>query len=336
MRTFYPAMMLIFGSIIALSSCSKSSNNSPTSTGPGGDSHFAGEFGFSIGSSSAIDRKDSRFTCTSSAQLLPNGGFGAPYGGQMLSLFMEASVDTNFHSHQWVFRLNIPFMTASAAGSYQIGSPNSVTTATATYSNDTANYDAKVGGTIVITEFDTVKNGISGTFSITFVNKTNSADTVVLHSAYFYQVPLYLGSFGQGVISADIEGRAFTSAGGGMNFCYGLTNLGGEALNIQANNNTASNVYDNITLVIPKLAVGDYYSSGDSITHNVQYLHGDGALLTMVSGQYDATGRITITSLDTVNHRFSGTFSFSGTDHGAGNTIHIRNGVMTNVLYFHL
>ncbi|HYM20462.1 MAG TPA: DUF6252 family protein [Candidatus Kapabacteria bacterium] len=328
-------LVFMFAGIFALSSCSKTSNNNPASPG-GGDtlSYFPGEFGFTLNGSS-YDRKTAKFQWSSSAQITPNAGTGVPANGKMLSINLIVTIDSANGSHQTLIQFYIPFTNAPVLGTFTIPNVADYVNPSVRLTIAAKHYDAKPGGTVTITSFDTVNNYVTATFSLQFVAELYPGDTLAPTTGYFYQVPIYQGSYGQGVVTADIDGYKFSSAGGGNNFSFAFGNYNGIGMDIQAVSYDSTSGTREFLFIVPVLATGDYPLSNNAYQYG-QYIHSVGVSSEIINGQGGAIGRITITSIDTVKQRFSGTFSLSGVDQNSGKTINVTNGVMTNVLYFHI
>ncbi len=207
--------------------------------------------------------------------------------------------------------------------------------------SDTMSYKAFPGGVLTITKFDTLNNLVSGTFHfiayLAFpIVDSSVRDTVVNGS--FTDVGIYEGSFGQGNISADVNGFHMSSKGNSSsnssdNNAAAFTAKEYGVFTIHGVSNDGAGGNREIYLSLPTPGTGTFSLAGMVGPSNVlaaryewwnQYT---GADTEMVA----PTGMLTISKFDAVTRRMSGTFFFSGQSYPGGDTIHVTNGVIDNV-----
>ena len=204
--------------------------------------------------------------------------------------------------------------------------------------SDTMSFGAFPGGVLTITKFDTVNNLVSGTFhfiaylAYPVVDRTVQ-DTVVNGS--FTDVPISEGSYGQGTISADVDGFHMSSKGksnedsnGDNAAAYTAKEYGVFAIHCVSNDGASGNREISLNVVSP--VIGKFSlagTAGPNGVHAATYQWwdehtGDNSEMTAT------TGTLTITKFDENTRRMSGTFSFSNP---TGDTTHVTNGVIDNV-----
>ncbi len=79
------------------------------------------------------------------------------------------------------------------------------------------------GGALNITKFDTVNNLVSGTFELTTYETYPTTDlhnTIGITNGYFNDIPIDQGSYGQGSITALLNGTPFNSDNDGVEMVY--------------------------------------------------------------------------------------------------------------------
>ena len=199
--------------------------------------------------------------------------------------------------------------------------------ATLTLGNS-AGFSSK-GGVVVITKFDTINNLVSGTFNFDAVlGQQNDIEHIA--SGFFNDITINIGSFGQGTVSATIDGEAFSTISG----------LSTAGIYAGGDNQTARiNAYDGSTSTRKELDIsistskpGDYIMSGGGPAWGAfSEQVGPTTFISINTAFTGITGNFTLTKFDTLTHRLSGTFDFSGFDSTAGKTIHVANGVIDNV-----
>jgi hypothetical protein len=290
----------------------------------------AGEFGY-IHNGTVTDRKDYLLGSSAHAIIEPNAGLGIPPNSKLLFITLT-TLDFNLSSfHSRSIEIGIPFYDP-VTGTFPILKWDDPSGANAAILDDSLEYESIAGGTLTITKFDTVKNVVSGTFAYTAALKTDPSKTFTISSGYFNEIPITLGSYGQGKLTAMINGANFTTIlPNGISDISAYTQAISPHLNIIAAGASGSNVQEFfITLISPQ--TGNFtFSSSASATTAVASFSGDDGSINSNSGM---TGFITITKADPITHRISGTFEFRGTDASTGNTITITNGVIDNVQWF--
>jgi hypothetical protein len=182
-------------------------------------------------------------------------------------------------------------------------------------------------GAINIFAIDTVANTVSGSFSFNATAHNNTYDTMRVLAGSFSNVPIYIGSFEQGYVTALAENEYFastTSDFGATAFIYNQSN----GLHIQAHAMDQNGNERVITLYVenPRVATFNLKPSGypqDGTSYQ-------SSTISLSSG----TGSLAVTKFDTVTHRLSGTFNFTVQDYYYGTTVRIANGVLDNLQWF--
>jgi Family of unknown function (DUF6252) len=280
----------------------------------------------------AFDRFSSGETAEASASIDSNWGAGVTPGSWLLyiNLMDEQISFSSFHSKS--IELFLPF-TSPATGTYPITQWNDPVNAQAAIQIDSFEYDSRNGGTLTITTFDTVNNLVSGTFSFTASlaqPSQNSAIVDTVLNGFFNDVAIYVGSYGQGSITANAGGVPFTTQSYSREQpVSAFIPSGSNLLTIEAFNST---VTQSLLLSIDNPGVGTFNLAQNANLLNTPSYSGPNNV--SVGGQTGATGTMTITQFDTVTHRMSGTFQFSGPNQSTGQTIQITNGVIDNVQWF--
>jgi hypothetical protein len=286
-----------------------------------------GEYGFNV-NGKAFD-SGIPFSFEGSTQL-------SPYPGQgMGAVTLQVSLSYQFTNGQYgTIQLTIP-LAVPKAQTIPISNSGQSIHATAIYdSMDVIIYEALSGGNINITKFDTVNNLVSGTFefnaSESYPN-TNPKMIATITSGYFNDIPIGEGAYGQGSITALLNGTPFNSDTAGLEMVSTDSSSGGINLfdyGQEMNNDSFISIQR-----IP-LRTGMYVM--DSITARsgsmpIIFFQNWGNLQRNASTQSaGSSGILTITSCDITHRRISGTFQFSGIDK-LGDTVSISNGVINNV-----
>ena len=154
--------------------------------------------------------------------------------------------------------------------------------------------DGEKVGTVTITDIDEDDKTVSGTFKCTVV--TDAGETLEIASGSFNKIPYETAP--SSVVSAKIDGKAFTSTvaigqnGMGMIVINGQTLNGSKIITISFDEDIAAGTYD----------IGEL---GDDVYATYT-----------VDGQYYVSleGSITISKHDTSKNRVEGTFSFDAGD----------------------
>ena len=178
-------------------------------------------------------------------------------------------------------------------------------------------------GSATITTINTAARVISGSFSFTgyYSDATQNIPPTAFTEGIFTNISYAGGStppVGSGVLKATVAGSAFTAA---------VTNavLGSGRLFIQGVDATGKGITINVEETTPGTYTEAILAYSEDVTTEDSY-----------SNILNDSGTITITSIDTVNHTITGTFSFTGdySDTGAGLPAKVvTNGVFTNVPY---
>ncbi|MBS1903078.1 MAG: hypothetical protein JSS75_05180 [Bacteroidetes bacterium] len=310
-------LLLCIGALLVSFGCNHYDNPTSSTTIP--SLHAAGEFGY-IRDGVTIDRKNYTLSSSGFAAIYPNRVTGLPNGlSQLMIQFMVSDiVGTNYTSETMMF--SIPFDTPKPA-TFSVGDDEAPLLPQVTLSIDTLNYKSKPGGSIVITEFDTVNNTISGTFTFDMVIETptqGAPATKHIVGGYFDKIPITVGGYGQGSISATINGQQYVAHDGLTAFKTQVSpsiwifasNSLGEILQMRISN--------------PSVGTFPFRQSGINIsTAAISDLSG--------AGYTSTSGTLTITSYDTTRRRFSGTFNFIGQTDSTNQTITVTNGKIDNV-----
>jgi Family of unknown function (DUF6252) len=323
MQRAFPILSLIAGLLFLSTGCTN-----PVSPGNNQTSHIftSGDFGYTL-NGTVFDRVSSGESTTASASIDSNWGAGVTPGSWLLYInFMDEQISLpSFHTKS--IELFVPF-TSPVPGMYQITQWNAPAGAQAAVAIDSFQYNSLNGGTLTITKFDTVNNLVSGTFSFTALQANGSIVETVTNGS-FNDVGIYIGSYGQGTVTANVDSVQFTTHSYSRQPLSAFIANGSNELTIEAFNST---VTQTIVLSIDNPGVGTF-----DLTKNINPFGSpsySGPNNVSVNGQTGASGTITISQFDTVTHRMSGTFQFSGPNPSTGQTIQITNGVIDSVQWF--
>ena len=199
-----------------------------------------------------------------------------------------------------------------------------------TFKLDTVYYYSAVGGTIVITKFDTVNNVISGTFNFEGGRASDPANTEHVTAGYFNAIPVTTSILNVGLVTADVNGVLFTSAyATSPPSIYSVD--GGQHLVIIVAGDSGNTIIKTLGFGITAPAV-DYYdlnslTGGQWFGTYVQNTP-DVASISTTTGAY---GRITFTNFDWTTHLVSATFYLHGQDSHTGEALNVTNGKIDNV-----
>ncbi len=187
-------------------------------------------------------------------------------------------------------------------------------------------------GTLTISKFDTINNLISGVFELTASRPPSSSlgpETTTITSGFFNDIPFGTGAYGQGSITAMIQGNPFSPNNAGFENITALRD--NNVLSISADGIGAFNGHsfelNSIPLKVGNFIMNDSVSSPTFIYFDNTQPNQEANILSLNPG---STGQINITECDTVDRRISGMFQFSGIDK-LGDTVNITNGVINNV-----
>lgn len=297
-------------------------SNSSSPTGPISDSpttHSAGDFGYSV-NSTPHSKSATTIGSVGRATVVDGAQYGLTPGMKMLqvNLLIESFTASDFHLEQ--LALLIPFRNPVPA-TFNIGGSEAPTLAQAVYVSDSLSYRSESGGSIVLSEFDTVNNLVSGTFDfdVTIAPPPNGSPTTIhITGGYFQKIPIYVGNFGQGTMSASINGLGFTA----NQELSAYTTTGLDALIIVG----ANSLGEEFTISLSHPGVGSFnLTAGFGIGTTGATYSGNVGLCKATSGTF------VITKYDRATHRMEATFNFSGTDASSGEKIDITDGKMNNV-----
>ena len=255
------------------------------------------------------------------------------------AVILSVSLYYNFSDGSFgIIDLSIPFI-APKAESFQFSDVSSPWTLNAVgyVNHDSGGYISYVsipGGALNITKFDTVNNLVSGTFELTTYETYPTTDlhnTIGITNGYFNDIPIDQGSYGQGSITALLNGTPFNSDNDGVEMVYTDSEFNGIDL-FDYGPEMGNDSFISIQRI--PMRTGMYVM--DSITARsdtmpIIIFQNWGNLQRDASTQSaESTGQLTITSCDIAHRRISGTFQFSGVD-SLGDTVTITNGVINNV-----
>ena len=288
--------------------------------------HDPGEFGYTYNGTS-IDRKDYLGVFSyGSAAYSPN------YGNSGFAIDITLMVHPSSAPKERTISLHVPMaspMTGTFATSTVAGG------ASISLKLDTAYYYSKTGSTIVITKFDTINNVISGTFSF---DGAHGADLEQVTSGYFNEIPIYYGSFNQGLVTADISiggvSDHFTSAGTTPSPSLYTVDSGATFV-IMVHCDDAATQRE-IDFGISNIQVGYANLNQNSGYRWFGQYHSFGANKASILTATGAVGKIIITNFNRLTHRISATFYMSGYDPKTGSFIDVANGKIDNVQWFEL
>ena len=322
--------LLFIASLLFLSTGCK---NNPVAPSNNQTSHTftSGDFGYML-NGTVFDRVNSGESTAASASIDSNWGAGVTPGSWLLYInLMDEQINvTSFHTKS--IELFVPY-TSPVMNTYQIAQWNNPANAQAVVAIDSFQYNSQNGGTLTITKFDTVNNLVSGTFSFTASLAQPSSNPSLVETVTngsFNDVGIYVGGYGQGTITANVDSVPFTthSYSSRQPLSAFIPN-GSNLLTIEAFNSTLTQT---IMLSIDNPGVGTFH-----LTQNANLLGTpsySGPNNVSINGQTGASGTMTITQFDTITHRMSGTFQFSGPNQSTGRTIQITNGVIDSVQWF--
>jgi hypothetical protein len=205
----------------------------------------------------------------------------------------------------------------------------------AVWTNDSTYYASIGNGTFILTKFDSVNNVVSGSFSFDAILQTADGPppSVRIASGSFNDIPITVGSYGQGTVSATIDGQPFsTTTASTYEYLSATKVLNSPGIELLAFDQESNGSLTRLHFTIPAPAIREYdLSSGSSSDVTAAIFIPIGASDMVVRSGSGTTGKFTLTKFNTFNHRLSATFDFSGLDTNSGKTIHVTNGVIDNV-----
>lgn len=315
---------LFFLAIAAIAFGCKSSSTGPTAE----PIRIPGEFGYSLNGQS-FDRKNYPV-----GNVTAYASLGGATGSKILGVTMMINFNDKFTSSHYV-TVNIP-IGIPATGSYSFSLSKGKTAASGFVQINAALYPLYISndsGSVIITKFDTVNNIVSGTFNFDAVLTNPQYDTSqIMHviSGYFNEIPIDIGSTDQGTMTATIDDEAFSTISGNPGASISANSKNGKP-DIQVTGwDGQPNATKELSFVLytPKLGVYDLIRSNPVFAILIKVF---GKKEVIIASGQGATGNFTLTKFDSVSHRLSGTFDFSGFDSSAGKPIHVANGVIDNV-----
>ena len=311
-------LLLIFTSA-TFAGCTDSTG--PSSTNVGGGFTPTSDFGYSINAVTFSRVSDLSLTLAA-ATLDQIGGNGSGF----LSIYLRSFPIVG---HSTTIELSVSLV-GPVPKTYAItrwGIPGG-----ATLTIDSLDYRAIDSGVLTITKFDTVNNVVSGTFRFIGVH---GGDTDQVTNGYFTNVGIYSGGYGQGTITADANHSSFPSNFSMPENIAAFIQSGSTTLVIQATDESGSEQqYLELSIVNPKVGMFSLGPSELNILPEAEYANSGGSPDVSVSTQQGASGTLEITQFDTLSHRISGAFHFSGPDATTGETVQVLNGDINNVQWF--
>ena len=255
------------------------------------------------------------------------GGLGG--GTKRLTLVLPCSDGSNSLTDQIIiapFTRSVPQVTPFVATGSQTGALGTYYPAN---TPSTASYRSVLSGNLTILKLDTIENVVSGVFEYDGLSRSDWRKAVVI-SGYFNDVPITIGSFGQGTISASINDTAYTSIRFGTNqitasYSFGIFHL--------ASYGVESGIERAISFTIDSPKVGEIvFDTASRMSSSVRITD-----YARSSADPDRTmeltsGTISISSFDTVHRRISARFQLSGQGSG-GSSERLLNGVIDNVQF---
>ncbi len=208
--------------------------------------------------------------------------------------------------------------------------------------NSSGGIPVKVGqsGAIKITKFDTINNVVSGMFQFIASVQGNSSTDVNIDSGYFNDIPITSGEFGQGTITATVNGQPFgisLAAQSSLSAQYIYVNGAPSSL-LLGIDDKGSSFLEGLSLDIfsPVVLDSTYDMPSDHSFSSVEYytvpLNNVGSQIYWSSS--NGSGTLTITKYDTVARRISATFSFTAPSDSSSTIVNVTNGVINNVQWY--
>lgn len=284
--------------------------------------HTSG-FGW-IYNNTTIDRKN--FWSANSSGSAAYTDFGP---GRTHQLDITLTVYTGANGVETTVELLLP-MATPRTGKFNVATLADLTNSSITFKLDTARYVSQPGGTLEITKFDTINNTVSGTFSC---DAKHGTETVHVSAGYFVDMPIYFGSFHQGLVTATVNGIQFTSQDAEMSPSFWSTDSAQNMVMMMDGDYHGDRTKE-IAFAIQSPMAGYYYDL-DPTTGARWYgtYVESGTPVISINSMSGAIGRLTITKFDWATHRISGTFYLHGYDK-YGDYIDVENGVISNVEWF--
>ncbi|HEY3874731.1 MAG TPA: hypothetical protein VGM92_04605 [Candidatus Kapabacteria bacterium] len=285
---------------------------------------FEGEYGFTL--DGKVYDSGTPFLNEANASLRPLSSYG-PNGVQLsLNLYFELG-DGTYGSVQLLVPCRNATPQTIPISYYQD------TSASASLIYDSVawtSYQSLAGGTLTITKFDTIDNLVSGTFrfSASETSPANPKNIVPVTAGYFNDIPLGLGAYRQGSVTALVDGTAFSSENEGRERLYSTFAQG--RLNLFANGPGNAEI---IMQGIPPVADSYFVQGPQTIIDtslSITYWASAPNYFKISTEDSGSSGEVIITSCDFANRRFSGSFQFSGTD-TLGNSVIISSGKIDSV-----
>ncbi|MFI5264187.1 MAG: hypothetical protein ACHQM6_06705 [Candidatus Kapaibacterium sp.] len=326
---FVVLLTFIFG-------CSKTSNPAaPAQTGK--TVVGAGDFGFTSLGTSVQRAKDFNNNAIAYAQIYGNS---SPKSLEIFIATRQGS-QASFRDFQITF---LVYGFSPQPGIYTISNSGAAPSATTTLIMDTVDYSVTTapgdGGTLEITKFDTVQNLISGKFSFvatrTWPQTGNFPTKDTVTSGTFTDIGIAAGGYGQGSMSANIDGFLFDTRSD-PGYTLEPHVIGSNTslfLSASAPHKQKEDAHSlDVQIPFPP-KTGTYKLSSDvtDSTARVIYIATIGGTYMSFFSDQNSTGNVIITKVDTTLHRIWGTFSYSGTDNN--NSTVITGGVIDNLQWY--
>ncbi len=252
-----------------------------------------------------------------------------------ISLYCTSSSGHNYSVALSVFGIGF------GSAQYQItSSPVPIGLAVGWFSIDSLRGRTSQSGTIKITKFDTTNNVVSGMFEFTASVPGDLSSFTNVDSGYFNDLPIAVGTFDQGTITATINGQTF----GRSSYARSTLQAADYTRDIPNDlefviNDKDSNVQKTIQISIPNPKLDSTYdlSVKNSFILAVYYtapLQSSVPPQIMAWHAWNGSGSLTVTKYDTVSRRISANFSFTALADSSSTIVQVTNGVIDNVQYY--
>jgi hypothetical protein len=247
---------------------------------------------------------------------------------------------SNASGHNYSVNLSILGI-AFGPAEYQItSSPAPYGVAFAGINLDTLRSRSGQSGIIKITKFDTINNVISGMFQFIASVPGDLSSFVNVDSGYFNDIPIAVGTFDQGTITATVNGQPFGRSSG----AHATLQAADYTRDIPNNlefvvQDRDSNFQKTMQISIPNPKQDSTYdlSMKDSWALGMFYtspLHSSVPPQIMSWHAWNGSGSLTVTKYDPVSRRISANFSFTAPADSSSSIVQVTNGVIDNVQYY--
>ncbi|MBS1902782.1 MAG: hypothetical protein JSS75_03675 [Bacteroidetes bacterium] len=287
------------------------------------------------------------------AAFADNFDYAEYYAGEPMTDEFSYYVDRGFHS---VFNLDLnadteylSLMILNAeprVGFYTVQDSAVAEVASISYrlSDTMTNIQKQVveSGSLQITKFDTVAARVSGVFRVRV--RTKNGSTVHTIEGSFTDVYLKYGEDGGEVMSADISGTAWHSAFDSGEFYHAFGNSHSQGVDeryfsIQMSTpEDTTTGYESFSMLIPKpVTAGNYdLEPGRVVYRKFMYDRNMARYALAFSDTNDAVlpHALSVSDMDTVRRRLSGSFAFSMHDGSGRSPISVRAGTFRHLYWW--